>query len=257
MQPPDGVRRGTVEGLQIRLKVQPISVRSRRAPKKSKLGDGAGEAILLSLERFEGIVTNLSETLPLAVANSFAFFPSEDPHFESILLDEPLWNCSFNEDFGASEDMLLAPCGLGTIEDDLPLSKSAVPPLLSQSSTISSISSQSSISLKRPKPSSSVITARPVQRLVEVSVHTLLEGHQVRRPKEFQNITLEPPKPTSSLGKLCPGIFNFGFKEVLSLPPWLFLCLHCPREWRVIINSCQPSPGQYQSLFHKAFNHPV
>lgn len=175
--------------------------------------------MLLSLERFEGIVTNLSETLPLAVTNSFGFFRSEDPHFDSILLNEPLWNQSFKEDFGASEDMLFAPYKPVITEDDMLLSQSAASQLLSQSSTISSVSFQSSASksLKRSKPPSSpVITAGSVQRLVEVGVHTLLEGPQLRRPKGFQNIVAEPPKSTCSLAKICPGIFNLGFREVFS-----------------------------------------
>lgn len=229
MQPPDGVRRATVEGVQIRLKVQPISIKPRRPPKKRKPADTVGDSMILdsSLETFKGIVTSLSETLPLAVTKGFGLCGSEDPQLDSLLLDEPLlWNhqrLGFRDDFGASEDMLPVPTEVlfsPPTEDDMLLSESAdsVPPLLSQISTLSTLSFQSSVSLKRSEPPNSpVITARPVHRLVEVAVHTLLEGHHFRRPKGFQTIVTEPATPTSSLSKLCPAIFNLGFKEVLDL----------------------------------------
>ncbi|CAG8955648.1 hypothetical protein HYFRA_00009602 [Hymenoscyphus fraxineus] len=223
VQPPGGVRRATVEKIQIQLKVQVIRDKPENAPKRSKITSSERDTMLLDtyLNNREGFLTNICENIPRILAGS------GDLQYDSHLPQQaPLWNhesIKFQNSIDGPEDMLLAPCKVPfkplTEEADMLLSQSfeAAPPLLSQSSTTSTLSSQTSSFYKRPLSSHSpVILAEPIQKFVEVAVHTLMTGRQIRRPKAYRDIVARPPYPTYSLARLCPGIFGFGFKEVMA-----------------------------------------
>ncbi|CAG8982413.1 hypothetical protein HYALB_00007092 [Hymenoscyphus albidus] len=229
VQPPGGVRRATVEKVQVQLKVQVIRDKSENAPKRSKATSSERDTMLLDtyLDNCEGFLTNICENIPRILATSSEILGSGDLQYDSQLPQQaPLWNhesIRFQNSIDGPEDMLLAPCEVPfkplTEEADMLLSQSfeAAPPLHSQSSTTSTLSSQTSSFYKRPLPSDSpVILAEPIQKFVEVAVHTLMTGRQVRRPKAYRDIVARPPHPTHSLARLCPGIFGVGFKEVMA-----------------------------------------